>query len=103
MGFKIAWELPPKVTSTWHKPFFLYKVCDSYLRKETQKTNKKNWGGLLSDKKGQYYTHLISYSGYSVALKGRSLYFVLLSPCQRRRAVPEKKNTSILVTLKRTP
>lgn len=82
MGFKIAWELPPKKSPLIGINHFLYTRYLILQRQKKPRKQNKNWGGLLlCDEKGQYYTHLISYSGYSAALKELSFYFVLLGPC----------------------
>lgn len=81
MGFKIAWELPPKVTSTWHKPCFLHKVSDSNKGKRNPENKTERTGVVSHCLIKELVLHSISYSGYSVALKKLSFYFVLLSPC----------------------
>ena len=98
MGFKIAWELPPKVTSTWHKPFFLHKVCDSYKRKETQET--KRTGVICCLIKGPVLHSFNKLQWVFCSTKGTVTLLCTIESLPHRRAVPEKKNTSILVTLR---
>lgn len=71
---------------TWYKSFFLflYKVSDSYKGRRKQKRTRV----VCYVRKGpilHYYTHLISYSEYSVAFEELSFHFALLSPCRTEK------------------
>lgn len=93
MGFKNAWELVSKKLPLLgiNHFFFFFPYTKYQIPTKGGKTRKKNWGGiLLCDEKASihYYTHLISYSEYFVALKKLSFYFALLSPCHT--VLPEK-------------
>lgn len=91
MGFKNAWELVSKKLPLLGINHFFFPFTKYQIPTKGGKNRKKNWGGiLLCDEKASihYYTHLISYSEYFVALKKLSFYFALLSPCHT--VLPEK-------------
>ena len=91
MGFKIAWELPPKVTSAWHKPCFLHKESDSYKGKRNPESKTEGTGVVSRCLiKGLILHSFNKLQWIFCSTKGTVILLCTTESLPRRRALPEK-------------